>query len=113
MSGKIVTRYVMTCDGGCGATFGANCEYPTAAESRNAAAEQGWAVVPKLKSNGKPVRLPATLRGSQYFDDVCPGCLPAFQPRILPERSGSNYIKDLQEENRAMREALRKSGIAI
>lgn len=114
MSGKQLNRHMVVCDGGCGATVGENGEYASPVESRAAAAERGWIVVPKIKSNGKPASALSDdgrlLRGH----DVCPACQPRFRPEVLKANGGGgSYIKRMQEENRRMREELSKRGVHL
>jgi len=115
MSGKTISRHMLTCDGGCETTIGENGEYPTAVDSRAAAAERGWVIVPKIRSNGKPADMPDDpRRASQYFSDVCPDCRPNFQPKPLGKRGGgSTYIRDLQADNHRLREELRQRGVHV
>lgn len=108
MSGKTLSRHMVICDGGCGATVGENGQYATAKESRAAAAERGWKVLPKLRTNGKPAQAMdddgRLLRGH----DVCPECLPEFKPDTIKPTGAGGYIRQLQEENRRLREELRR-----
>lgn len=111
MAGKQLQRHMLICDG-CGATLGENGEYATPADSRAAAAERGWTVVPMLKTNGKPAQATDAsgrlIRGS----DVCPACRPTFQPRrIKANPTAGQYVLDLREENRRLREELAKRGV--
>lgn len=115
MSGKVISRHMLTCDGDCGATIGENGEYPTAVDSRTAAARLGWTLVPKTKANGKPTSIPDKLnRAGQYVHDVCPACLPTFTPeRLKTTNGGGSYIRHLQEDNQRMREELQRRGIRL
>jgi hypothetical protein len=112
VSGKVLSRHMVICDGDCGSTVGENGEYPTAIDSRTAAAERGWIIVPKIKSNGKPARLPDKLnRAGAYVHDVCPACQPTFKPAKLQRSGGGAWWTDeiarLRDENERLRERRR------
>lgn len=111
MAGKPLYRYMITCDG-CEATVGENAEYANAAVAREAAARLGWALIPKLRANGKPGRIDTTGRrvAMQYAHDVCPACQPTFQPEQMTPRGGGTYVRELQEENRRLRAELSRRG---
>jgi hypothetical protein len=75
VSGKTITRYVLKCDGECGTERGANGEYENAMEARAAAYADGWRFPSKTTMNGKT---------SAQSCDVCPECLPTFDPTSVP-----------------------------
>ncbi|MEV0616172.1 hypothetical protein AB0I81_22855 [Nonomuraea sp. NPDC050404] len=109
MAGKPLYRYVLTCDGGCGATLGANGELENAIVARTVAAGYGWALVPKLRANGTPGKAMRADGNIANAYDVCRDCQPTFQPEQMTPR-GNTYVRDLQEENKRLRAALDKRG---
>lgn len=70
MSGKAITRYLLTCDG-CSAQLGENGEYENALEARADAYGKGWRFPGRVKMSGET---------SAYTSDVCPACLPTWTP---------------------------------
>lgn len=74
MSGRIVSRFILVCDG-CQAEFG---QYPSATEARAAAYGQGWRFPAKVTAHGTP---------SSRAADVCPKCLPTWKPTVSRNRS--------------------------
>ena len=67
MSGRVVSRFILAC-GGCGT------ERPETLSSMDARAEAyttGWRFPQKATSGGSP---------SSRTSDVCPDCLPTWQP---------------------------------
>lgn len=109
MAGKPLYRYVLICDG-CDVTLGENGEYENAVTARAAAAELGWALIPKLKANGEPGKAVRADGNMANAHDACPGCRSTFQPEQMTSRGGT-YWKDLREENRRLRGELGKRGI--
>ncbi|MEU4578950.1 hypothetical protein [Nonomuraea sp. NPDC023979] len=110
MAGKPLYRYVLTCDGdGCDATLGANGELENAIVARTIAATQGWALVPKLRANGKPGKAVRSDGNTANAHDVCPDCQPTFQPERMASRANT-YVRDLQEENQRLRAQLSSRG---
>lgn len=71
MSGQVITRYVLKCDG-CGNTVpeGHNGEFANAIEARAAAYAANWRFPSRTRVNGQPGR---------ESSDVCPSCLPTWQ----------------------------------
>lgn len=74
MSGRTITRYVLTCDG-CGTERGNEGGYENAMEARAAAYADGWRYPSKTRKGGAP---------STRTCDVCPKCLPTFDPASVP-----------------------------
>jgi hypothetical protein len=74
MAGKTITRYLLTCDG-CGLQRGTKGEYENAMEARAAAYSDGWRFPGKVRMNGET---------SARSCDVCPACLPTFDPASVP-----------------------------
>jgi hypothetical protein len=75
MSGKTITRYMLKCDGPCGQERGGGGEYENAMEARAAAYAEGWRFPSKVLMNGKT---------ATSSSDVCPDCLPSFDPTSVP-----------------------------
>lgn len=71
MSGKTITRYRVTCDGGCGKTRGDEGQFANAMEARAALYAAGWRFPPKIIRTGRV--------SPHHYSDVCPDCLPTFQ----------------------------------
>lgn len=104
MAGKPLYRYVLICDG-CGLRLGERGELENAIAARTVAAGMGWALIPKLKANGNPGKAVRADGNMANAHDVCPDCAPTFKPDQMKPR-GNTYVRDLQDENRRLREKL-------
>ena len=77
MSGRVVSRFVLACDG-CGTE---REEAPTSIEARASAYADGWRYPAKVKANGDPAMADQS--------DLCPKCLPDWKP--VPARKPKQY----------------------
>lgn len=68
MSGRVITKFVLACDG-CGTELP---EAATAVEARGAAYAAGWRFPARVKANGDD---------SLESSDACPACLPGWTPQ--------------------------------
>jgi hypothetical protein len=75
VSGHVVSRYILGCDG-CGAE---RPEESTSMEARAAAYADGWRFPSKVTAHGTQ---------SSNTSDVCPKCLPDWEPRPSRRRGG-------------------------
>jgi hypothetical protein len=67
----------------------------------------GWKLVPKIKANGKPAAMRDPGKAHNACD-VCPACLPTFQPPGTGRPAGgeawwTQRIRRLEEENARLR----------
>lgn len=81
MTSVTLVRYLIECDG-CLVIFGDHEGFDSHTEARAAAYGQGWRFPCRLKVNGQA--------GNQT-SDVCPECLPDWQPQALIDKTRKNY----------------------
>lgn len=79
MSAQQVSSMILVCDG-CQAELHDGEMFRTAMEARAAAYNEGWRFPARTTSTGKP--------SGGRTSDVCPTCLPGWQPEPVTARHG-------------------------
>lgn len=77
MSGRIITKYVLACDG----CLKELPPFQSSTEARGAAYAAGWRFPPQTKADGST---------SSNASDVCPDCLPTWTAKPSRRRGPGN-----------------------
>lgn len=99
MSARAITRTVLECDG-CGSRIGTAAEYENVMEARASAYNLGWRFPNKVNTDGKVMK---------HISDVCPACLPQWNPAVL---KAQKWTQDQHEHMRRMRQVRAERGEA-